>query len=139
MGGVAGLRVLDLFCGSGALGIEALSRGAASVLFVDADPAALGATRTNLAAVGLDGDAATIQQARMPGWQPPEVDLVLADPPYGFEQLDATLALLRAEIAVIESRDALVIPEGWVSHRERRYGSTLVTVMTIQTGAQSTS
>ncbi len=57
MGGVEGLRVADLFCGSGALGLEALSRGAATAVFVDHDPDALAAVRVNLDAVGL-ADAA---------------------------------------------------------------------------------
>src|ERR1700676_1893531 len=56
LGGVDGLQVADLFAGSGALGIEALSRGAASVTFVDRDPVALAAVQDNLASVGL-GDA----------------------------------------------------------------------------------
>ena len=138
MGGVADATILDLFCGSGALGIEALSRGAASVLFVDGDQAALNATRANLVAVGLEQEAVTFQHARLPNWQPPVVDIVLADPPYDFAGLDATLALVQAEIAVVESREALNIPNGWVSHRQRRYGGTLVTVMTQeQSGANS--
>ena len=83
MGGVAGLRVLDLFAGSGALGIEALSRGAASVIFVDADHVALGATRANVEALGMSDGPVTFVQASLPTWTPPEVDLVLVDPPYG--------------------------------------------------------
>src|ERR1700729_2133336 len=59
-GGVVGLRVVDLFCGSGALGVEALSRGAASVTFVDSDPSALDAVRQNLGAVGLGEETVTL-------------------------------------------------------------------------------
>ena len=55
MGAVGGASVVDLFCGSGSLGIEALSRGAASATFVDNDPAAIATVRANLAATGLDG------------------------------------------------------------------------------------
>jgi 16S rRNA (guanine966-N2)-methyltransferase len=129
MGGVANQRVLDLFCGSGALGIEALSRGAASVCFIDSDPAALRATKANLEAVGLSDAVLSFKIAKLPGWEPPEVDLILADPPYDFEQLDQLLEGLAASVIVIESREAPRIPEGWVSHRQRRYGGTLVTVM----------
>src|SRR6516225_6239818 len=67
-GGVEGLRVVDLFCGSGALGVEALSRGAASATFVDRDPDALTAVRRNLDAVGLVDEAVTLVRASLPGW-----------------------------------------------------------------------
>src|ERR1700727_3293639 len=67
-GGVEGLAVVDLFCGSGALGVEALSRGASSATFVDQDPAALDAVRTNLAAVGLGDEPTTVVRATLPGW-----------------------------------------------------------------------
>jgi 16S rRNA (guanine966-N2)-methyltransferase len=129
MGGVAGLRVLDLFAGSGALGIEALSRGAASVIFVDADQVALRATRANVEALGMSDGPVTFVQASLPTWTPPGVDLVLVDPPYGFEQLQETLALISASTMVVESRDEPIVPTGWVSHRQRRYGGTLVTVL----------
>ena len=71
----------------------------------------------------------TFVQASLPTWTPPEVDLVLVDPPYGFEQLQETLALISASTMVVESRDEPIVPPGWVSHRQRRYGGTLVTVM----------
>ena len=72
LGGVDGLMVADLFAGSGAMGIEALSRGAASVTFVDRSPEALAAVRANLASVGLadaerDGDA-TVVRADAASW-----------------------------------------------------------------------
>src|ERR1700733_11722151 len=67
-GGVEGLVVVDLFCGSGALGVEALSRGAASATFVDLDPDALAAVRRNLEAVGLATEPATLVRASLPGW-----------------------------------------------------------------------
>jgi len=130
MGGVGGLRVVDLFCGSGALGIEALSRGAVHVTFVDADRDALAAAAANLEAVGLDRAAATFTRASVPGWTVPQVDLVLMDPPYAMADPEAVLASVRAEIVVLESRREPQIPEGWVVHRQRRYGSTLVTVLT---------
>ena len=129
VGGVAEMTVADLFCGSGALGIEALSRGAASVAFIDADRAALTAVTANLAAVGLGGASHTIVQGRIPGALLPKVDLVLADPPYDFDQVDEVLASIDAQILVLESRATPEIPTGWVSHRQRRYGGTLVTVM----------
>jgi 16S rRNA (guanine966-N2)-methyltransferase len=107
MGGVADLVVADLFCGTGALGIEALSRGAASATFVDNSPPSLEAVRTNLAAVGLAEASATVVRADLPGW--------LAGAPH-------------VDLAVLESGGPVAVPEGWVVARERRYGSTIVTV-----------
>ena len=86
-GGVEGLRVVDLFCGSGALGLEALSRGAASATFVDQDAAALEAVRTNLTSIGLGDEPTTVVRAALPGWLAgaPSFDLALCDPPYTFD------------------------------------------------------
>src|SRR6516164_5357771 len=91
-GGVEGLSVVDLFCGSGALGVEALSRGAAAATFVDLDPDALDAVRQNLDAVGLADAEATFVRAALPGWLRTSrgnhnpgsghaFDLALCDPP----------------------------------------------------------
>ena len=98
-GGVEGLSVVDLFCGSGALGLEALSRGAASATFVDQDPGALEAVRTNLDAVGLGDQPATVVRAALPGWLAgaPAFDLALCDPPYTFDAWPALLSILRAD------------------------------------------
>ena len=133
LGGVAGLEVVDLFCGSGALGVEALSRGAASVTFVDHDPDALAAVRQNLQAVGLDDASATLVRASLPAWlqtgaTASRFDLALCDPPYDFTDWLALLDALRAETAVLESAQAVALPSGWMVARERRYGGTLVTV-----------
>ena len=87
LGSFEGLAVADLFAGSGALGIEALSRGAASCLFVEQDRAALDALRANLAKLGApsptcqaDVRAASVMAL---GPAPAPLDLVLMDPPYG--------------------------------------------------------
>jgi 16S rRNA (guanine966-N2)-methyltransferase len=129
LGGVADLTVLDLFCGSGALGIEALSRGAAAVTFVDADRAALDAAAANLAAVGLDAATARFLRARLPGAPLPSCDLVLADPPYDLAGVDELLEAIDAELVVLESRSEPLVSERWVVHRQRRYGTTLITVL----------
>lgn len=131
-GGVEGLRVVDLFCGSGALGVEALSRGAASSTFVDLDPDALAAVRLNLDAVGLGDEPVTLVRAALPGWlasaTAESFDLALCDPPYNFDDWPALLGLLRADAVVMESAAPIALPEAWVVARERRYGGTLVTV-----------
>jgi 16S rRNA (guanine966-N2)-methyltransferase len=131
-GGVEGLVVVDLFCGSGALGVEALSRGAESATFVDADPDALAAVRRNLQAVGLDAEPATLVRAALPGWLDSAgagtFDLALCDPPYDFADWPALLAALRADTVVMESAEPIALGGPWVVARERRYGGTLVTV-----------
>jgi 16S rRNA (guanine(966)-N(2))-methyltransferase RsmD len=132
-GGVEGMSVVDLFCGSGALGVEALSRGAASVTFVDLDPDALDAVRKNLTAVGLGEEPVTLVRAVLPGWlqgaSVPAFDVALCDPPYDFADWPALLGALQADVVVMESSSPIALPEGWVVTRERRYGGTLVTVV----------
>jgi 16S rRNA (guanine966-N2)-methyltransferase len=129
MGAVDGATVLDLFAGSGALGIEALSRGAAAATFVDSDAAALACIRANLATSGLD-DRATVVRADAVGWlagAPPH-DLALLDPPYRFDRWPELLGAVAADLVVIESDRPVDLPEGWEVVRDRRYGSTVVRV-----------
>jgi 16S rRNA (guanine966-N2)-methyltransferase len=133
LGGVEGLRVVDLFCGSGALGVEALSRGAVSATFVDLDPDALAAVRRNLDAVGLADVPTTLVRASLPGWLQAaggrEVfDLALCDPPYAYADWPTLLGALQADTAVLESGVPVPLPDGWVVTKERRYGGTLITV-----------
>jgi 16S rRNA (guanine966-N2)-methyltransferase len=134
MGGVEGLSVVDLFCGSGALGAEALSRGAAAVTLVDHDPDALEAVRANLAAAGLDrlhGQTTSVVRAELPAWLGRAVpfDLAFCDPPYAFDDWATLLGSLRAGVAVLESGEEVTVPAGWAVTRSRRYGGTLVTVV----------
>jgi 16S rRNA (guanine966-N2)-methyltransferase len=134
LGAVADATVLDLFAGSGALGIEALSRGAAHCTFVDADRAARAAVEANLATCGFAGEATVVPgsaerfvaDAAAGGQQ---FDLALLDPPYGFEGWDQLLAALPADLAVAESGAAVEAPEGWEVLRSRRYGRTWVTIL----------
>jgi 16S rRNA (guanine966-N2)-methyltransferase len=79
---VSGARVLDLYAGSGALGIEALSRGAASAMFVERDPGAVAALRRNLEAVGVEADVRRQDALRFLAGEPGTFDLVFVDPPY---------------------------------------------------------
>ena len=128
-GGLRGLVVADLYCGSGAMGIEALSRGARDVFFVDDDPACLAAVRENLAPLGLEGRAHLVRAA-LPGWQPPiALDLVLADPPYGPLDARALLDAVTARRAVIENDRTTDPPPGWMVTKSKRYGTTLVTML----------
>jgi 16S rRNA (guanine966-N2)-methyltransferase len=134
-GGVEGAQVVDLFAGSGALGIEALSRGAASVTFVERDPEALAAIRANLESVGLpeaerDGDA-TVVRADVESWiatTASRYDLALVDPPYRYEEWGTLVPRLPADLAVLESGTEIAFPEGWGVIKSKRYGGTIVTV-----------
>jgi 16S rRNA (guanine966-N2)-methyltransferase len=135
LGGVDGLQVADLFAGSGAMGIEALSRGAASVTFVDDSAVALAAVRANLESVGRpdaerDGDA-TVIRADVSSWAATTAsryDLVLCDPPYGYDQWETLIARLPGDLAVLESGAALAAPPNWGVIKTKRYGGTIVTV-----------
>jgi len=135
LGDIGGARVADLACGSGALGIEALSRGAASCVFVDMAPRSLRAARTNVAAVGLESAAATFVKDDLVRWAGRQAagsfDVLLADPPYGW---DAWAELLRAlagvaPAVVAESDREVDAGAGWACLRTRRYGGTVVNVL----------
>jgi len=93
-------RVLDLFAGTGALGIEALSRGASRAVFVDADRASVSLVRANLDACDLAGQAEVIRRDVLrflrAGGPQPAFDLVLIDPPYGRGLVEARLEALAA-------------------------------------------
>lgn len=131
-----GIAVLDLFAGSGALGLEALSRGAQHVTFVESNAAASRVISANIATVGLPG--AVLRQCPVSAFlsMSPEgaYDLVLADPPYSVsaEEVSALLSRLTDhwvtdEALVVLERDAsgpeAVWPDGW-ELTSRRYGGT---------------
>jgi 16S rRNA (guanine966-N2)-methyltransferase len=126
---VEGADVLDLFAGSGALGIEALSQGAARATFVDSDRAARQAVRRNLEACGFVERGAIVAApaerflARL-GTE--RYDLAFCDPPYAFAAWEHLLAALPAEFVVIESDGPVGVPAGWQLVREGRYGGTWV-------------
>ena len=136
MGGLDGAAVLDLFAGTGALGIEALSRGASHAVFVDADPDALAAVRSNLEATGLTDSGHVVRSdvVKFLERQNDVFDVAFADPPYEFQAWDEVLTLLGARIAVLESDRALE-PDGswrssmWRTTKQKRYGDTVVTVV----------
>jgi len=135
IGELDGFRVADLACGSGALGIEALSRGAATCAFVDLATRSLRTARANLTAVGLDGRPVGFVRDDLVRWaarqEPGSLDLVLIDPPYNWDQwpdlLDA-LAGVAAAVAAESDRE-IAPPAGWASLRTRRYGGTVVSVL----------
>lgn len=125
-----GSTVVDLFAGSGALGIEALSRGAASVVFVDHGVAAVRAVRANLADLDLADRAEVVRDDALRFLaRRRHFDLALCDPPYAFGDWATLLDLLDASLAVLETGDPLTVPPTWETVREKRYGGTLVTVV----------
>ncbi len=128
-GGLSDLVVADLYCGSGAMGIEALSRGAAKAYFFDSDPACLAAAKANCDPLHLPGEAVFLR-ATLPVWSPPlDLDLVLCDPPYGPLDLASLLKGVLARRVVVENDRHMEAPEGWMVTKTKRYGTTLVTML----------
>jgi 16S rRNA (guanine966-N2)-methyltransferase len=115
---IAGAVFLDLYAGSGAVGIEALSRGAESVTFVDEAPAALVVLGKNLAALGLKGDAVRIEKRSVGRYlrgaaeKGAAFDVIFLDPPYELaEEYSLALTLLGGECRALLAADALVVAE----------------------------
>jgi 16S rRNA (guanine(966)-N(2))-methyltransferase RsmD len=139
---IEGAHVLDLFAGSGALGIEALSRGAASVTFVDREPRGLAILRQNLDALGLK-DRARVVRADVVRWLEASPETVKAagfvflDPPYEDVVMDRALRVLdhavdrTTVLAEHSRRQSLPALTRLTVDRERRYGDTIVTVFRI--------
>ena len=140
--GLEGLRVLDLFAGSGAMGLEALSRGAAACLFVESAAPALDVIRANIETFKLDGRARVLRQdaTRLDARPASEAafDLAFLDPPYGKGLGEAALAALKAggwlaEGAVIVFERGADEPErlipGFEIVDQRRYGAAKLAVL----------
>lgn len=141
MGVVSGAVVVDLFAGSGAMGIEALSRGAVSCTFVENDRTALATLRQNIDHLGL-GDVARVVNVDIssPGGRArvqeivADADLVVIDPPYGYDKWGSVFDSLETApvdvvvVAETESRCELHEnpPAGWECLRSRDYGRTTV-------------
>src|SRR6476659_9566953 len=135
---VPGARVLDLFAGSGALGLEALSRGAAEATFVDSAAASVAAVRANLEAVGGEAEVRRADALRFLGSAAGETrhyDLVLLDPPYRLaERLGRDLSealppvLAPSALVVSESDRRAPLSLDLPLKDERRYGDTLIRI-----------
>jgi 16S rRNA (guanine966-N2)-methyltransferase len=136
----SGISVLDLYAGSGALGLEALSRGARSALFVESDGRAAAVIEQNVATLGVRGASVrrgTVSSVLASGAARP-VDLVLADPPYEVDDIqviDMVSTLVTAgwtapgTVAVVErpaSGSEIGWPPGWSPWKPRKYGDTRI-------------
>ena len=135
LGGFEGLHVVDLFAGSGALGLEAMSRGAGSAILVESDRRAVTTIRRNIASLGLAGAVVVPSRAETFVQQPhePAADLVFVDPPYAMstEVLAGLVEVLRRHTAddalfVVEraTRDPFAWPGAVTGLRAKKYGET---------------
>lgn len=134
-GAIPGARVLDLFAGSGALGLEALSRGAEHATFVESAAPAIRALRANLDALGAADRATLVRTDAMryvAGLPKDAFDLALADPPYGRGLAADLVAAFReipfARMLCVEHRVSDLLPR-FEGARERRYGDTVLTFL----------
>jgi 16S rRNA (guanine966-N2)-methyltransferase len=141
-------RVLDLFAGTGALGLEALSRGAIQAIFIDQSSEAVRLIQDNIRVCGVQHQVQVIHKpilqalSRLParGLVPPPFHLVFVDPPYGtglalqiLPRLVDYSILAEGSLAVVEHRYTEKTPDawrGWSKARERRYGDTVVSFFT---------
>ncbi len=147
-GRVAGTAVLDLFAGTGAMALEALSRGAASAVLVEADPRVFDVLMRNVESLGAGGADALLsdyrQALRVLRARGKRFDLVFLDPPYGKGLGSAAAgALVRAGLvgpgAAIVAEEAVRLPDdpfppGWETTVDRRYGDTRIRVFDVPGG-----
>jgi 16S rRNA (guanine966-N2)-methyltransferase len=141
LGALEGARVMDVFAGSGALGIEALSRGAARAVFVERDARATRVLEENLALLGLGGEVAEVRRGdalgvlRRAREQQETYDLLLVDPPYqkardlehGLAAIVPALLAPGARVAIESDRRA-PLHLGLEVERQKRYGDTCITI-----------
>ncbi|MGB5868941.1 MAG: 16S rRNA (guanine(966)-N(2))-methyltransferase RsmD [Albidovulum sp.] len=135
---VAGARVLDLFAGTGALGLEALSRGATHATFVDDGAAAHALLRRNIDLMKAGGTSEVLRSnaARLGPNRGPGHGLVFLDPPYGKALGEAALAacvqggwLAPGALVMWEENTPPILPDGFEPLDQRKYGDTLVTII----------
>lgn len=142
---VEGARVLDLFAGTGAMGIEALSRGAVHATFVDSGREAIDCIWENIDALGFR-EQSVVVRSEVARWltSTPAIrrndafDVVLADPPYGFAGWASLFEALRdtGAVLVAESGRSIEAEPGWEILRQQRYGSTVITVFATISGIE---
>jgi len=124
---VDGATVVDAFAGTGAMGIEALSRGASHCTFIEKDRDALQVLKRNISALGLSDRSSVVAVDAVGALtQHGECDLFIADPPYGFSDWSSVLRHVRASVVVLESDREIAEVDGWETLRAKKYGRTHV-------------
>lgn len=137
---VPGARVLDLYAGSGALGLEAWSRGARETVLVEQHPAVWRVLKKNMEALRTDEPEGRVECVRMEGLRflskpGPMFDLIFADPPYDQGLFDKTIAALEQGTRLapegwlvfeMRARPVIPVPAGWQSIKDKIYGGTRV-------------
>jgi 16S rRNA (guanine966-N2)-methyltransferase len=142
-----GARVLDAFAGSGALGLEALSRGAGHALFIESDARACAAIRANAKALGETANATVIpgDATKPPPCPGAPSNVVFLDPPYGRDLVTPALATLAARgwiangaVCVVELAitDGLTLPPGFTLLDDRNYGKARLLILKYQSAAR---
>jgi 16S rRNA (guanine966-N2)-methyltransferase len=136
---IPGAVVLDAFCGTGALGFEALSRGAARAIFADKDEKALALVRANARALGVESQVLIVRgDLRHPPKAPAAASLAFLDPPYGESLAETALAELAAmgwlapgALITVElaRREAFAAPAGFTELERRDYGKTRIAIL----------
>jgi len=129
LGGVESKLVADVFAGSGALGLEALSRGAAYAWFIEQDQAAVKALQANIAALGFEPRAEVLlgDALELLPWQA-AVDIAFCDPPYAFGRWDDLLRNINCALLVAESNTQLELNSEWKIHKLKQYGTTFISI-----------
>ncbi len=146
MGRIEGAIVCDLFGGTGAMAIEALSRGAAHAHIVDSSPRAIGAIEENLETTNFEAQATVHRRDAFSFLQSvqnvvgddttSEIDLIIVDPPYRYDQWDELFAMLPSATVVVESGDEIDPGDRWSILRSRKYGGSVV--MFLEPAARTT-
>jgi 16S rRNA (guanine966-N2)-methyltransferase len=126
---IEGALVADLFAGTGAVGIEALSRGAAHCTFVERDRAALRALDDNIGHLDLAERTRVLRSDARQAATTLDVDIAFIDPPYDFEGWQELLGVVRAPFVVAESGRPIESADGWDVTRSKRYGRTWVSFL----------
>ncbi|MEC7924029.1 MAG: 16S rRNA (guanine(966)-N(2))-methyltransferase RsmD [Actinomycetota bacterium] len=126
---INGRHFFDLFAGSGALGLEALSRGAAQVTFVDHQKVCIDTIKENIETLGFAELSEVHHGSYLQELQHiSKNDVVLLDPPYGFKDWNHIMESITAAAVVIESDHEISLPEPWNTVKVKRYGSTYITI-----------
>lgn len=124
-----GAVVADLFAGTGAVGIEAISRGAAHCTFVERDRNALRALEDNIDTLDLEARSRIMRSDAVQAASTLDVDIVFADPPYDFAGWETLLGSVRADFVVAESGRGFAEQAGWTITRSKRYGRAWVSFL----------